>query len=98
MSSSSTAYSSGIVWAIEHQNSDNPTDCNGTDIAHAALHAFNATTLAELYRSNGVQTNIGGPTPFSTPTIFKGQVYMGTKTEVDVFGLCSTNGQSGCLQ
>ena len=100
LSSSGSGYSSGIVWAIEHQNRDS-TDCaTNQEIMHAALHAFNASNVgaAELYNSRGVQTNIGGPTPFSTPTIFKGQVYMGTKTEVDVFGLCSTNGQSGCLQ
>ena len=102
LSSSGAGYLSGIVWTIEHQNNDNPHDCatNG-EIMHAALHAFNASNVgaAELYNSRGVHsTNIGGPTPFSTPTIFKGQVYMGTKTEVDVFGLCSTNGHSGCLQ
>ena len=88
--------STAIVWAIEHANVDNPTDCNGSD-KPAALHAFNPTTLAELYSSRGLQTPTGPWTTFSVPTIFNGQVYMGTQTYVDVFGLCSTL-PLGCLQ
>jgi hypothetical protein len=45
------------------------------------------------FRNSLKNVKVGQP-----PTIFKGQIYMGTKAEVDVFGLCSTNGQSGCLQ
>ena len=98
----------GILWAIEHQNSKNlsGTCSDSQSIAHAALHAFNAVpdgngVLNELYHSNanrngGVQTPIGDVTTFSTPTIFQGHVYMGTQTEVDVFGLCSSQ-QGGCL-
>jgi hypothetical protein len=33
-------------------------------------------------------TKIGNTTKFPVPTIFKGYVYMGTQTEVAVFGLC----------
>jgi hypothetical protein len=90
----------GIAWAIEHQNTANPTgSCTGTTPLPAALHAFTATpnhgTLMHLYDSGqSVKTKIGSPTTFSTPTIFQGQVYMGTQTEVDVFGLCPA---SGCL-
>jgi hypothetical protein len=64
------------------------------------LHAFTATQkqgfLTSLYDSaqSVTQTKIGAPTTFSTPTIFQGQVYMGTQTEVDVFGLCP---HSGCM-
>ena len=90
-----------IYRALAKRNGVEAQSKTSEDIMHAALHAFNASNVgaAELYNSRGVHsTNIGGPTPFSTPTIFKGQVYMGTKTEVDVFGLCSTNGHSGCLQ
>ena len=94
----------GIVWAIENQNTGNPGTgtpaCSkGGYTLPAALHAFNASNLGapELYttRPPHLQTAIGGFTTFSTPTIFKGQVYIGTRTEVDVFGLCSTQ-QGGC--
>jgi hypothetical protein len=88
----------GIVWAIENQNTGNPGSgtpaCSGEGYTlPAALHAFNATNLLqELYttRPPHLQTAIGSFTTFSTPTIFKGQVYMGTQTEVDVFGLCGS--------
>jgi len=117
VSSSGTSASSGIVWAIEQPNSDNPlkNDCAGTNSPHAVLHAFCATAaggrcttaLTELYNStqNVTKTLISKDVTFSTPTIFNGRVYMGTRTEVgmaqaevDVFGLCSSNGPSGCLQ
>jgi hypothetical protein len=81
------------VWAIEqNQNSNNPSRCDGTPINPAALHAFNASNLAapELYHSSGsdgVHTAIGHVHSFPTPTIFKGQVYMGTDTEVDVWAM-----------
>jgi len=115
--SSGASASSGIVWAIEQPNSGNPSNnnCAGTNSKHAVLHAFCATAaggrcttaLTELYNStqNVTKTLISKDVTFSTPTIFNGRVYMGTRTEVgaaqsevDVFGLCSGNGPSGCLQ
>jgi len=42
----------------------------------------------ELYNSSRA-SGIGYPAIFTTPTIFKGRVYVGTRTEVDVFGTCS---------
>lgn len=100
VSSNGTSAGTGIVWAIEHGNTDNPAhnDCNGTAV-QAALHAFNATNLAAptpLYDSRGLAHHTTGSfTTFSTPTIFNGYVYMGTQTEVNVFGLCSSQ-QAGC--
>ena len=78
---SSNGSNTAIVWAIENQNSNNPTkdNCEGSTEA-AALHAFNASTLAQLYTSSSV-TSIGVATQFSTPTIFQGQVYVGTSTK-----------------
>jgi hypothetical protein len=87
------------VWVIEHQNSRTPLDCSGT-FTNAALHAFaavpNGTALTELYNSATTSANkyIGNGTTFSTPTVFNGRVYMGTQTEVDVFGLCN----GACMQ
>jgi hypothetical protein len=100
VSSNGTVAGSGIVWAIENQNTANPilNNCTGTARQPAALHAFNATNLQELYSSRTVTTMIGSAVGFPTPTVFRGQVYMGTNLggaqnnlpAVDVFGLCST--------
>ena len=93
VSSNGTTPGTGIVWAIEHGNTDNldgtqNPDCAGQS-SQAALHAFNATTLAKLYDSRGLPAGTtGGSSTFSTPTIFNGRVYMGTKTGVSVFGIC----------
>jgi hypothetical protein len=92
VSSNGTTAGTGIVWAIEHGNSNNPSrnNCAGNS-QQAALHAFNATTMTELYTSRGLPSGTtGSVTTFSTPTIFKGHVYMGTQTGVNVFGLCTS--------
>ncbi len=92
VSSNGTTAGTGIVWAIEHGNSNNPSrnNCAGNS-QQAALHAFNATTMTELYDSRGLPAGTtGSVTTFSTPTIFNGQVYIGTQTGVSVFGLCAS--------
>lgn len=94
VSSNGTTAGTGIVWAIEHGNTRNPqfNDCQG-QTKQAALHAFNATNLAapELYNSRGLPAGTtGSVTTFSTPTIFKGRVYIGTQTGINVFGLCTS--------
>jgi hypothetical protein len=71
-----------------------PLDCDG-DAKQAALHAFNAIrgsrVLTELYQSRGLPPGTtGSVTNFSTPTIFKGRVYVGTQTGISVFGLCTS--------
>jgi hypothetical protein len=69
-----------IVWAAENTNP-------------AVLHAYNATTLAELYNSNqasGGRDHFGAGNKFITPLIINGKVYVGTTTGVGVFGLLST--------
>jgi hypothetical protein len=96
----------GIVWTIEHQNSRNngtTNDCGGNDNGqyhHAALHALNAESLATLYDSakGSANQDISQTTTFSTPTVFNGQVYMGTQQEVDVFGLCHNGVGGNCKQ
>lgn len=102
VSSNTTTAGTGIVWAIENQNGNNPNPGNCDDTTQylpAALHAFNATNLAapELYGSRNLQTKIGPATSFTPPTIFKGQVYVGTSKEVAVFGLCATLPSRMCL-
>jgi hypothetical protein len=84
---SSNGTSAGIVWALEflddpdHQPSFKPF----------VLHAFDANTLAELYNSaqaaSGRDTT-GPAVKFQVPTVANGKVYVGTSTEMDVYGLC----------
>ena len=65
----------GIVWAAE----------NG----FATLHAYDATTLQELYNSNqapGARDQFGMGNKFITPTVAHGKVYVGTTSSVAAFG------------
>jgi hypothetical protein len=87
ISSSGTTASTGIAWAIESRNKHYPIDCSQMP-QQAVLHAYDATSLVEKYNSGSLVTPIGPAANFPTPTIFNGRVYMGTKNEVDVFGLC----------
>ena len=76
-------------------NLDNPNDCNGTG-EPAVLHAFDATSMQQLYTSSG-NSHITSHSTYPTPTIFEGRVYAGTWSEVDVFGLCSGGPNGTCL-
>jgi hypothetical protein len=71
----------GILWAINSSawSSGGP----------AILYAFNASNLnQELYESNQFSADDPGPAvKFTVPTVANGSVYMGTQTELAVFGL-----------
>ncbi|HTA25887.1 MAG TPA: hypothetical protein VK763_20315 [Terriglobales bacterium] len=87
-SSTSAAYSgvvgTGIVWAYE----DKPPNCQGST-GQTVLHAYDASNIStELYNSSALTTTVGSFTKFSTPAVFNGKVYIGTQSEVDVFGIC----------
>src|ERR1700686_4208362 len=68
--------SNGIVWAIENA---------GT----AVLHAYDATNLgAELWNSgNNGADQAGQAVKFTVPTVANGKVYVGTASEISVYGL-----------
>jgi hypothetical protein len=69
--------SNGILWAVEN---------GGT----AALHAYDATTLNELYNSNqasGGRDQFGAGNKFITPMVVNGKVFVGTTNGVAVFGI-----------
>jgi hypothetical protein len=79
---SSNGNSNAILWAIQSDNwqSSGP----------AYLQAYNASTLgAPLYNSSNTngRDNLGAAIKWTTPTIANGRVYVGTGSEVDVFGL-----------
>jgi hypothetical protein len=73
--------SNGIVWTIER-----PDPVNG-----AILHAYDATNLgSELWNSgNNGADQAGQEVKFTLPTVANGKVYVGTATEISVYGLSS---------
>jgi outer membrane protein assembly factor BamB len=76
---SANGSTNAIVWALEHSD---PND---------VLHAYSAGNLAqELYNSNhaaGERDHFGQASHFGTPMIANGKVYVGTTSNVTVFGL-----------
>jgi hypothetical protein len=68
---SSNGSSNGIVWAVEYSKTD------------SALHAFDATDVSkELYRSG----SLGAGAKWAVPTVINGKVYVGTGSQLFVFG------------
>jgi hypothetical protein len=79
---SSDRHRNGIVWAL-----DNSTFANATG---AVLYAYDASNLAtQLYSSNQnpMRDNPGPAVKFAVPTVANGKVYVGTQTQLSVFGL-----------
>jgi hypothetical protein len=74
------------VWAVDTSNFGG----FGPPSAPAVLHAYDATNAAhELYNTTQVPNRdvMGNAVKFVVPTIANGKVYVGTQTEVDVYGL-----------
>ena len=70
----------GILWAID----SSAWKSGGT----AVLYAFDATNMSPLYNSNQFSADNPGPAvKFVVPTVANGSVYMGTQTQLAVFGL-----------
>jgi hypothetical protein len=86
---SSSGTSNGIVWAVERQD----TLDTRPGMKAAILYAYDATNVATmLYNSAqlGNRDQLGCGNKFQTPTIANGRVYVGTQTQLDVFGLLGT--------
>ena len=85
---SSSGASNGIVWATE-------VGCYGTAASPCGgptvLFAFDASNvLMELWDSSQAlnqRDQAGNAVKFTVPTVANGKVYIGTRTEVDVYGL-----------
>ena len=87
ISSNGTAPGTAILWAIDSSQYGSP----GSGPGPAVLHAFDATNVStELWNSTqGAKSRdkAGNAVKFSVPTISNGKVYVGTSSEVDVYGL-----------
>jgi len=85
---SANGQSNGVVWAIARQDALGYVPGS----KRAILYAYDATNVGTtLYSSSqaGSRDTAGLNTKFMVPTIANGRVYVGTQTEVDVYGLFS---------
>jgi hypothetical protein len=74
---SANGTANGIVWAVENSSP-------------AVLHAYDATSLKELYNSNQAASgrdHFGNGNKFITPLVVNGKVFAGTPSGVAEFGL-----------
>jgi len=78
----------GIVWAIDSGHYGVPS---AFGLGPAVLHAYDAGNLAnELWNSSQAASNrdtAGSAVKFTVPTVANGKVYIGTRSEIDVYGL-----------
>ncbi len=84
---SSTGSANGIVWAVNTTNNGTPTPGNAS--APAVLFAYDAVSLTRLFSSPATAGPgaAGNAVKFVVPTVANGKVYVGTQTELTVFGL-----------
>ena len=83
---SANGNTNGIIWIIDSTNYGQPD----ASLGPAVLHAYDATNVAaaELYDSSvNPPDQAGDAVKFTVPTIANGKVYIGTQTELDVYGL-----------
>ncbi len=80
LSISSNGNSNGILWAVDH--------------AFMILYAFDATNIStELYDSTQalkLRDKLATTSRFVTPTVVNGKVYVGSTTQLSVYGLLPT--------
>ena len=83
---SSNGATNGIVWVLDTSNNGTP---NGSGSSRPAiLYAYDATSLNKLYSSPTSGAGAAGnAVKFTVPTVANGKVYVGTQTNLSVFGL-----------
>lgn len=85
---SASGSANGIVWVVASRGWE-------TDDRPAVLHAFDAANVQhELYNSeqNSSRDRAGTAVRFTVPTVANGHVYLGTATEVEVYGQIRVTG------
>lgn len=102
LSISSQGASHGVVWSIDATAygyaNPNPSGVNCSVVpvpaacsGPAVLHAYNASNIAQEYWNSTQAANnrdqAGNAVKFVPPTVANGKVYVGTRTEIDVYGL-----------
>ena len=81
---SSNGATNGIVWVLDTTNNGT----NGSVSGAAVLFAYDATNLNKLFSSPPSGAGAAGnAVKFTVPTVANGKVYVGTQTELSVFGL-----------
>jgi hypothetical protein len=75
--------SSGIVWILDIGPSPD------TPVGPAVLRAYDSSNMSNvLYRSDALVADAAGKAvKFTVPVVANGKVYVGTQTELDVYGL-----------
>jgi len=85
---SASGTTNGIAWAVDTSGYGVPSP-KGT--SPAVLYAFDASNVGtELWDSSQAlnqRDQAGNAVKFTVPTVANGKVYIGTRTEVDVYGL-----------
>jgi hypothetical protein len=84
---SSNGTTNGIVWAVNSTNNGTPNPGNAS--GPAVLFAYDAISLTKLFSSPATSGAgaAGNAVKFVVPTVANGKVYVGTQTELSVFGL-----------
>jgi hypothetical protein len=98
---SATGTTNGIVWALDTSQYCTP---QSSACGPAILHAYDATSLAEIWNSSLAAVDAAGnAVKFAVPTVANGKIYVGTRGnnsggvtsststpgELDVYGLKS---------
>ncbi len=81
---SANGTSNAIVWVVDSSGYSTQKP--------SVLRAFDATDVANLYYDSSLTSGrdtLGAAIKFAAPVVANGKVYVGTRTEVDVFGLLS---------
>ncbi len=84
----------GLVWATESYDASGSNMGDHANPGHLRLHAYDATTLEELFNSGDTAPTIDGTVyrnfmKFNPPTVTNGHVYVATGGAIMVYGVKS---------